>query len=184
MKRFALPLLAVAVLGGCAVYEPAYDIYGEYPADSHVVYGAPVYAPGVIPYYGPSSYFNFGYHSGPDYRREHYYRAPPRRWQGPPRVPPSATPGDRPGHERPGRDRPGRDWSDRDRPGRDRPDRDGPRPRASQPAWPQQSGSAPGGVVSPRPDAVRQAPQRPNAGVRSQGRPGSSPAWGPRVGPR
>ncbi len=67
-----LPLLAVAVLGGCAVvpYDDGY--YGQ-AAYGTPVYGAPVYVAPPTVNFG-LSYSNRGYYGGRGYYPRHYGR--------------------------------------------------------------------------------------------------------------
>ncbi|WP_293780655.1 hypothetical protein [uncultured Oxalicibacterium sp.] len=66
-RRLILPLLAVGVLGGCAVV-PYDDGYYARPA-----YNASVYVAPAPVYVGPSVY----YRSGPRYYHPRYYRPGP-----------------------------------------------------------------------------------------------------------
>lgn len=75
-KRLAFSLLAMFVLGGCAVYGPGYD--GPY-ADR---YGEPYYVrPGYAPYpayFGPPVYLNFEYRLHGHRDRGHFGDPGPR----------------------------------------------------------------------------------------------------------
>ena len=90
-RRFALPLLAVVALGGCAAvpYDDGYYSQSSYSSSVYVT-PAPVYV-------APS--FGIHYRSGPRYYPRHYQRPHrPHRVQRPGHGP-------RPHHGRPGRHR-------------------------------------------------------------------------------
>lgn len=56
-KRLSFSLVAIAALGGCAVYQPGYaESYSPYPQVDSYGYPPPAYV-------APPVYFNFGFES-------------------------------------------------------------------------------------------------------------------------
>jgi hypothetical protein len=71
-KVLALPLLLSSMLGGCAVYTPAYGPAYDAQAYPQPVYAAPPVYQAAPVYVGPPVFFNFGYRSGGGYRHHRY----------------------------------------------------------------------------------------------------------------